>query len=191
MSSHESASITDSRVLAAMAHPARRRLLDLLKLNGPATASMLAQHTGEAVGNVSHHLRTLAGAGLIAEAPELAKDRRERWWQRTSQTLCWSSADFMADAAGEAIARALESLNLDRQTGHVRRWADQPQSEQERWQRGPFSTETWLTVTDEELAEFAAEITGVMNRWSEREIPEDGQERATVFTFARGVPAQP
>ncbi|WP_049557098.1 transcriptional regulator [Nonomuraea sp. SBT364] len=184
-------SITDSRVLAAMAHPARRRLLDLLKLHGPATASMLAQHTGEAVGNVSHHLRALATAGLITEAPELAKDRRERWWRRTTRTLRWSSADFAQDAAGDAVARALESLNLERQTGHVRRWADQPQSEQERWPRGPFSTETWLRVTDEELARFAAEIIEVMDRWSTREIPDDGRERATVFTFARGVPGRP
>ncbi|MEV6155798.1 helix-turn-helix domain-containing protein [Nonomuraea sp. NPDC052129] len=183
--------ITDSRVLAAMAHPVRRRLLDLLKIHGPGTASALAQRTGEAVGNVSHHLRALAGAGLIEEAPELARDRRERWWRRTSEKLCWSSTDFAEDAAGEAIARALESLNLERQVGHVRSWADQPQSEQERWQRGPFSTETWIQATDDELAQFAAEIIAVMDKWAERDIPDDGQERATVFTFARGVPGQP
>ncbi|HUR05206.1 MAG TPA: helix-turn-helix domain-containing protein [Nonomuraea sp.] len=183
--------ITDSKVLAAMAHPVRRRLLDLLKLDGPGTASVLAQRTGEAVGNVSHHLRALAAAGLIEEAPELARDRRERWWRRTTEKLCWSSADFAEDAAGEAIARALESLNLERQVGHVRRWADQPQSEQERWQRGPFSTETWIQATDGELAQFAAEIIAVMDKWAERDIPDDGQERATIFTFARGVPGQP
>ncbi|TMR97439.1 winged helix-turn-helix domain-containing protein [Nonomuraea basaltis] len=187
----KSPSITDSRVLAAMAHPLRRRLLDLLKLYGPATASLLSQRTGEAVGNVSHHLRALAGANLIEEAPELAKDRRERWWRRTSQSLCWSSTDFAQDAAGDAIARALESINLERQTGHVRRWADQPQSVQESWPHGPFSTETWLRVTDDELAQFAAEIRAVTNRWAERELPDDGRERDTVFAFARAVPAQP
>ncbi|GAA3254839.1 winged helix-turn-helix domain-containing protein [Nonomuraea helvata] len=183
--------ILDSRVLAAMAHPVRRRLLDLLKLDGPATASTLSEQTGEAVGNVSHHLRALAAAGLIEEAPELARDRRERWWRRTTPTLCWSSADFAGDAAGEAVARAVESLNLERQTGHVRRWADQPQSEQERWPLGPFSTEAWIRVTDEELAEYAAEIKAVMNKWAERELPDDGRERATVFTFARAVPGRP
>ncbi|MFI6456216.1 helix-turn-helix domain-containing protein [Streptosporangium amethystogenes] len=188
MSDHSS--ITDSRVLAAMAHPLRRRLLDLLKVNGPATASTLSQRTGEAVGNISHHLRALAGAGLIEEAPELAQDRRERWWRRTSQTLCWSSNDFTHDAAGEVIARALESMNLERQTGHVRRWADQPQSVQERWPHGPFSSETWLHVTDDELAEFAAEIAAVMNRWAERDLPDDGRDRETVFAFARAVPAE-
>ncbi|GAA2755836.1 ArsR/SmtB family transcription factor [Actinopolymorpha rutila] len=184
-------SIVDSRVLAAMAHPVRRRLLDLLKVDGPATASTLAQKTGEAVGNVSHHVRALAAAGLIEEAPELAKDRRERWWRRATPSLCWSSADFAEDAAGDAVARAVESLNLERQTGHVRRWADQPQSEQERWPLGPFSTEGWLRVTDAELAEFGREVMALVEKWAEREIPDDGQERETVFTFARAVPARP
>ena len=189
--SDDNHSITDSRVLAAMAHPVRRRLLDLLKLDGPGTASTLAEHTGEAVGNVSHHLRALAAAGLIEEAPELARDRRERWWRRTSPTLCWSSTDFADDAAGEAVAHAVESLNLERQTGHVRRWADQPQAEQERWPLGPFSAEVWLRVTDDELAEYAAELKSVMNKWAEREVPDDGRDRSTVFTFARGVPGRP
>jgi DNA-binding transcriptional ArsR family regulator len=184
-------SITDSRVLAAMAHPARRRLLDLLKLDGPATASTLAQATGEAVGNVSHHLKALAAAGLIEEAPELARDRRERWWRRTSPKLCWSSGDFAGDAAGEAVAHAVESLNLERQTGHVRRWADQPQAEQERWPLGPFSTEAWLRMTDAELAQFRTEIVQVMDRWANRELPDDGQDRETVFTFTRAVPGRP
>jgi DNA-binding transcriptional ArsR family regulator len=187
----ETRSITDSNVLAAMAHPVRRRILDLLKLDGPATASALAQATGEAVGNISHHLKALATADLIEEAPELAKDRRERWWRRTSPTLWWSSADFTEDAAGEAVARALESLNLERQMGHVRRWADQPQDVQARWTRGPFSTDTWLRVTDEELAEFAAEIIALFLKWAERDLPDDGQIRETVFAFARGVPGRP
>ncbi|MFI9597787.1 winged helix-turn-helix domain-containing protein [Nonomuraea sp. NPDC052265] len=184
-------SIRDSRVLAAMTHPVRRRLLDLLKLDGPSTASVLSEQTGEAVGNISHHLRALAAAGLIEEAPELARDRRERWWRRTMPTLSWSSADFDGDASGEAIARAADSLNLDRQTGHIRRWADQPQDVQAQWPLGPFSAEGWLRVTDEELAQFGAEITEVITRWSDRNVPDDGRDRTTVFTFARAVPARP
>ena len=104
--------ITDSRVLAAMAHPLRRRLLGLLKLDGPSTATVLAERTSQAVGNISYHLRTLAAAGLIEEAPELARDRRERWWRRTASTLGWASADFAGDAASDAVARAAGSLNL-------------------------------------------------------------------------------
>jgi DNA-binding transcriptional ArsR family regulator len=56
--------ITDSRVLAAMAHPLRRRLLDALKVDGPSTASMLANWTGQGIGNISHHMKVLANAAL-------------------------------------------------------------------------------------------------------------------------------
>lgn len=48
-------------------------MLDALTVDGPSTASMLAKRTGQAVGNASHHLKVLAGAGLVEEAPELAK----------------------------------------------------------------------------------------------------------------------
>src|SRR4051812_21439100 len=57
--------IRDSKALAAMSHPLRRRLLDVLHLDGPATASTLAAQTGKAVGNVSHHLKVLAASELV------------------------------------------------------------------------------------------------------------------------------
>jgi DNA-binding transcriptional ArsR family regulator len=183
--------ITDSRVLAAMAHPLRRRLLGLLKLDGPATASVLAERTGQAVGNISHHVRALAAAGLIEEAPELARDRRERWWRRTAGSLRWTSADFAGDAASDAVARAAESLNLDYQVSVIRQWMQGDDEETARWPEGPFSTDSWVRLTDGELAQLGAEMIELIRRWADRELPDDGQERGTVFVFARGVPGQP
>jgi DNA-binding transcriptional ArsR family regulator len=183
--------ITDSRVLAAMAHPLRRRLLGLLKLDGPSTATVLAERTGQAVGNISHHLRVLAAAGLIEEVPELARDRRERWWRRTADTLGWASADFAGDAASDAVARAAGSLNLDYQVSLVRPWLQATEEEKAHWPEGPFSTDSWMRLTDAELADLGAEMTGLIRRWADRELPDDGQERGTVFVFARGIPGQP
>jgi DNA-binding transcriptional ArsR family regulator len=183
--------ITDSRVLAAMAHPLRRRLLDLLKVDGPATASMLAERTGEAVGNISHHLRVLATAVLIEEAPELARDRRERWWREVPETLRWSSRDFAGDEASAAVERAAYSLSLDSQFGFLRGWATAPETERDRWREGPFSSNSWLRVDDAELAEFAAELLALVRRWADREIPEDGRERDSVYFFAHAIPAKP
>jgi DNA-binding transcriptional ArsR family regulator len=183
--------ITDSRVLAAMAHPLRRRLLGLLKLDGPSTATVLAERTGQAVGNISHHLRVLAAAGLIEEAPELARDRRERWWRRTAGTLSWAPADFAGDAASEAVARAAGSLNLDYQVSLARQWLRAVEEEKAHWPEGPFSTDSWMRLTDAELAQLGAEMTDLIRRWADRELPDDGQERGTVFVFARGMPGQP
>lgn len=183
--------VTDTRVLAAMAHPLRRRLLSLLKLDGPSTASVLAQRTGQAVGNISHHLRTLAAADLIEEVPELARDRREHWWRRTAPTLRWSASDFADDAAADAIARAAGSIDLDYQLSIVRQWDQSPDEDHARWPEGPFSTNSWMRVTDAELAELSAEMIALIKRWADRQLPDDGQERGAVFVFARAVPGQP
>jgi DNA-binding transcriptional ArsR family regulator len=183
--------ITDARVLTAMTHPLRRRLLSLLKLDGPATASLLAQRTSQAVGNISHHLHALAAAGLIEEAPELARDRREHWWRRTAGALRWSSADFADDAASDVIFRAAESLNLDYQISLFRQWAQADDEEHARWPAGPFSTDSWMRLTDTELAELGAEMIALIRRWADRELPDDGQQRDPVLVFARGVPGQP
>jgi DNA-binding transcriptional ArsR family regulator len=183
--------VTDSRVLAAMAHPVRRRLLNVLKVDGPAMASVLAERTGEAVGNVSHHLKVLAAADLIEEAPELARDRRERWWRRTPGRVRWSTRDFAGDEADAAVERAARSLNLDAELGFLRAWEEAPEQERESWREGPFSLQTWLRLDDAELSELSAELIALIERWSDREIPDDGRERGSVVVFAHGIPARP
>lgn len=181
--------ITDSRVLAAMAHPLRRRLMDMLHVDGPATASLLAERSGQAVGNISHHLRALAAAELVEEAPELARDRRERWWRLVSRAVRWSTRDFEDDEATAAVSRAVGSLNLEHHAQIVR--AHMAADDDQFWADGPFSTDHWLRVDDTELAEFAAEVVALFQRWTDRAIPDDGRERRTVFAFAHAVPATP
>lgn len=183
--------ITDSRVLAAMAHPLRRRLLDVLRVHGPATASRLAERTGQAVGNISHHLRSLADAGLVEEAPDLARDRRERWWRLVPGPVRWSSTDFAGDPAGEAIAHAAMSINLDREVEHARAWSGAGEDEREWWGEGPFALTTWLHLTADELAQLGVEVLAVLDRWRDRDVPDDAAERRPVIAFAHGVPATP
>jgi DNA-binding transcriptional ArsR family regulator len=183
--------ITDFRVLAALSHPLRRRLMDVLKVDGPSTASVLAAHTEQAVGNVSHHLRVLGACNLIEEAPELARDRRERWWRLVSRGVRWSSSDFRDDPATAAIADASDSLSLDYHTQRVRSWFASDDDEKARWQDSAFSTDKWLHLTPEELNAVGDEITEVLDRWSRRPAADDDAPRRPVFLFAYGVPAQP
>jgi DNA-binding transcriptional ArsR family regulator len=182
--------ITDSGVLAALAHPLRRRLMDVLKVDGAATVSMLAERTDQAVANVSHHLKVLAACDLVVEAPERARDRRERWWRLSSPGVRWSSADFDADPASQAVASAAVSLNLDRQVSLVRAWHAVREERRREWGDTPFSTDKWLRLTPDELAEFEAELLDLIARWAGRTHPDDGQ-REPVFFFAHAVPAKP
>lgn len=181
--------ITDAAVLRAVAHPLRRRLMDVLRVQGPQTASLLAAATGEGVGNISHHVRVLADAGLLQEAPELARDRRERWWRMAQIGLSFAEADFEGDPAGEAAASAATSLALQRQLDLVRQWLSSPQETP--WLEAAFSTDYWLRLTPDELAQLSTEVNAVIAAWQEREVPDDGQQRPPVFVLARGFPATP
>ncbi|MEV4809897.1 ArsR/SmtB family transcription factor [Micromonospora avicenniae] len=191
MKDHDVRQVTDSRVLAALSHPLRRRLMDVLKVYGSATVGLLAERTGQAPANVSHHLKVLAAAELVAEAPELARDRRERWWRLVSRGVRWSNADFGKDPAARAVADAAASLNLDRHVSLVRAWHGADEAAQVAWGDGPFSTDRWLHLSPEELAELSRELVDLLARWADRETPDDGRERQPVFVFAYGVPARP
>ncbi|PKV93710.1 ArsR family transcriptional regulator [Amycolatopsis echigonensis] len=179
--------VRDSQVLAAMSHPLRRRLLDMLKLDGPATASVLAEKTGQAVGNVSHHLKVLSGAGLVVEAPELARDRRERWWRRPSDTLSWVTSDF----AGDPVADVAEAVSLDRQTTLSRAWLSEMETAPKEWRDAWFSTDAWMRLTPAELAELNDRMAALFQEFGARSASDPSTERQPVFVFGRGFRAQP
>jgi DNA-binding transcriptional ArsR family regulator len=183
--------VTDSRVLAALSHPLRRRLMDVLKVYGPQTVSQLAERTDQAVANVSHHLKVLGACDLIEEAPELARNRRERWWRRVSASLRWATADFDGDPATAAVASAAESLNLDHHAGLVRAWFATDEAERARWESSAFGADKWLHLTPAELAALERDVLDVFARWADRDLPDDGERREPVFVFAYAVPARP
>jgi DNA-binding transcriptional ArsR family regulator len=179
--------------VAASGHPVRRRLLEVLGVDGPATASQLSERTGQHVGNVSHHLKMLARAGLVEEVPELARDRRERWWRHVPISLSWSLADVRGDAVGEAVAVAAEHENLDHHSERVRAWfaaRDGSDGYDETWTRAAFSTETWAWATPDEWDGLGEALNAVLAEFhaAHRE-PAPGRE--SCFVFAHGVPSRP
>lgn len=72
--------VTDSATLRALAHPLRQRIILELSVRRSARAADLAGIIGEPANAISYHLRSLAKASLIVEAPELARDSRDRVW---------------------------------------------------------------------------------------------------------------
>jgi len=73
--------VHDPRVLRAIAHPVRNRILEELSATGPARAADLAADLGIPANQASFHLRQLAKYGVVEEAPEAARDRRDRVWK--------------------------------------------------------------------------------------------------------------
>lgn len=107
-------------MLAALAHPMRRHILAVLRADGPATAGLLAARTGQAVGNISHHLRTLGACGLIEEAPELARDARERWWRPATGHAPFATGRRLHLTAAESAELSAEIEAL------LERWSHRP-----------------------------------------------------------------
>ncbi|MFD2024676.1 ArsR/SmtB family transcription factor [Promicromonospora aerolata] len=182
--------LTEAKALAALAHPTRSRLLDSLTVDGPGTASDLAERIGQAVGSISHHMKVLADAGLVQEAAELARDRRERWWRITPGRVSWSRTDVAQDLASTRTAVAAEKFVLAQQTERAYEWLEVAQSADE-WEAAAFAAQGWLRLTPDELRQVNQELLDVVDRWRHRDVPADDRERESVFLFARGFPAQP
>lgn len=72
--------VPDATALKALTHPVRLRMLGILRIDGPATATQLAERLGLNSGATSYHLRQLAQHGFIEEMPD-QPSRRDRWWQ--------------------------------------------------------------------------------------------------------------
>ena len=190
MTRPEVRTLRDAAPLAALAHPFRSRIMDALKVDGPSTASMLAARTGQAVGNASHHLKVLAEAGLVEEAPELARDRRERWWRLVSAGTRWSRRD-LADQAAVTAAEEAEALTVRRQQERVRDWLANAESDPE-WDDAAFATQNWLRLSPDELREVAERGRRRCSpAGAPASSPSDGVHREPVFVFARGFPSQP
>lgn len=176
-------------MIAAIHHPVRRRLIDLLGVDGPATASQLAERTGELVGNISHHLKVLAAAEVIEEAPELARNRRERWWRSAHASYTWSVADAGGEPAGELIATVSEERNVTYHADKVRQWFETRHEYGEDWVRAAFATDSWLVLTPERLTELSERVRDLVQEYYEN--PSDEESARPVYVFSHGVPARP
>ncbi len=98
--------------LKTLGHPVRLKMLGLLRMEGPATATTLAARLGLNTGATSYHLRQLAQHGFVVEDTERGNGR-DRWWRAAHQSTKTgaSALDDPAeedreaqDAFGQAIA---------------------------------------------------------------------------------------
>jgi DNA-binding transcriptional ArsR family regulator len=180
--------IDDVRALGALAHPDRFRLMDALAVHGPSTTTALARVLELATGSVSHHLRVLSEAGLVAPAPEAAADRRERRWKLVSRGMSWSATEFRDDPTGEAAATAAEAVLLARDFERAREFLA---TAEEPWDEAAASGHYWLRLTPDELADLGRQLDEFLLTWRRREIPDDGAARRTVRAVVLAFPSDP
>jgi predicted transcriptional regulator len=131
----------DSRTLRGLAHPVRVRLLGILRIDGPSTATKLAQRVGLSSAATSYHLRQLATYGFIVDAEDLSAGR-ERWWRAAHRVTSFDltpSSDPDSAAEGEIYLRSAVEISA----GNVNRYLDERPTLPSEWQgAGTLSDET-------------------------------------------------
>lgn len=90
--------------LRAMAHPLRLELMERMGRRGTARAADLAADLGIPANSVSYHLRILARGGVIEEAPEAARDRRDRVWRLAQLSYYFGREEGTVSDDGTAAA---------------------------------------------------------------------------------------
>ncbi|WP_341956068.1 helix-turn-helix domain-containing protein [Microbacterium sp. LWH13-1.2] len=104
-----------SAMLKAYAHPLRRRMIRLFSRREHLRAADVAADLDVPANSASFHLRVLADAGLIEEAPEHARDRRDRVWKsrRGSFNVGDPEHPVPDEALGTAMVRSVADDHQD------------------------------------------------------------------------------
>jgi predicted ArsR family transcriptional regulator len=153
--------ITDPRAIRALAHPLRLDLIELLSVEGPATAAACARALDSSQASCSFHLRQLAKYGVVEPAPG-GRDRRARPWQLTDVEQSWSADD--ADAAGGGLKRVLVRREADR----ILRWAASRAGEPGAWRSAGFFGGATVRLTADEVHRLREGLRSLLDPYVER-----------------------
>lgn len=177
----------DARTLRAIAHPLRMRMLGLLRLEGPATATSLAARLGESSGTTSWHLRQLAEHGFIEEDTEQG-NRRDRWWRAVHQFTRVRSENFLDDPSDTGAlatflfeAAAIYYRNATNFVAQLQSWGRE-------WVEAADMSDRQLSLTPPELAELRKELHDVVARYDREPEPGDAVVTVQLELFPRSGP---
>lgn len=172
----------DSRAIKVLAHPLRMRILGLLRVDGPANATELAEKTATNSGATSYHLRQLADVGLVVEEPEMG-NRRQRFWRAAHQAMSWRETEH-DEEADAAVASDWLIRHMHREYGRwIDEWLDVRSEWPKEWRDAVDQSDFDVTVTPRELAELNRRVREIYEEYTSGE-PTDGAERVFIINYA-------
>lgn len=181
----------DAMALRALAHPQRLRMLSLLRIDGPATATRLAERMGLNSGATSYHLRQLARHGFIEE-DETRGNARDRWWRSRHETTTFveDEADDDALDAGIAFAEVALATQIADMQKAVARHASLPLE----WRKASTLSDYIIPMTASK-AEALLDKLHALLREAMAEAPRAGEPREpgveTVSIILHAFPRAP
>lgn len=174
---HPDAKNATTAMMKAYSHPLRRRIAKSVAGRGHARAADVAADLGVPANSVSFHLRVLADAGLIEEAPEHARDKRDRVWKATEGS--WNVGSPEHPIADEVLGGVLMNALADDHLDMLRRvmaWAPEYVSGRDPVVHGTFSQAN-LRLTEAEFSELERRIHEVIKEVGDAHDPDDPATR--------------
>ena len=171
----------DSAALAMLAHPLRSRLLDELRLRGPATATTLAAVLHTNSGATSYHLRKLAQVALVVDSEQ--GTGRRRLWRASNQSRprdegpMGDTDDPDAQAALAWLARDYLNLFNDR----AGQWLDTQDQWPVAWREQVGLSDHLVQVTAGQLATLRSELLEVLERYRRLGSGNPDAKRVSVY----------
>jgi DNA-binding transcriptional ArsR family regulator len=176
----------DSRQIRTLAHPLRSRLLAALRVDGPATATTLAQKLDTNTGATSYHLRQLAEVGLVAEEADRGT-ARQRWWRAVHEASSWQSTDFDDDPDASAASDWIQRNQLRLLGEQAERWIVAQHDYPAAWRATAGVSDAMLTLSPHRLRLLDDELMQVIER-HRREAPPDEPDAEQVLLFLAAFP---
>ena len=170
----------DPRVLRAIAHPVRNRILGEIEAGGPVRAADVARELDIPANQASFHLRQLAKYGLVEEAPGEARDRRDRVWKLTREAeLAVRLNELEKEPGGKAAVAVFRRSAADWSHHLVDQAINGPRDE------GAIRTVIHQNakLTRDEALELQDDLQAVVQRWIERTRGRDDAERRTYVVM--------
>ena len=180
----------DPRVLRAIAHPVRNRILTELDAHGPLRAADIAQLLGVPANSASFHLRQLAKFSLVEEDPDAARDKRDRVWKLTQEAGYDVSIGEIEKAPGGKAASAVFRRTKEAWTHHL---VEEAYGDDRTPGIHRAVTEQAVRLTKAEARQLGEELTELVDGWRKRNQghADDGRLTYHVFQIIQPFPDQP
>ena len=167
--------VQDPRILRAISHPVRTRILDELGAGGPQRAADIAKALGVPANQASFHLRQLAKYGLVVEAPEEARDGRDRVWRAVHEAGFNIDTTDIAQAPG---GKAAVTVFRRQWTAGAHDAVDRAGFAERQKDAVVMVSDTALRLTKADAKEFADQLNRLVDDWRVR-----GRDAAGARTY--------
>ena len=175
---YEPRPMSDPRVLRAIAHPTRGRILDELGASGPMRAADIGEALGIPANQASFHLRQLAKYGAILPAPEAARDKRDRVWKLPDERGFRLDVQDISKQPGGKAAVSVFQRN---KAAWAHRLVDEVFSFKQRKDSFTAIVDQTMKLTKDEAAEFMGEVDEVLETWRDKTRGRSPERRTYVF----------